>query len=114
MKKLMIIALFGLAALIATDASAWYRRYGRYYNGCGSCYRSCEPCAKTCEPCAEPIKICKTIEEEMPACPRCIKWVPVEAPCNVTRHIYYKCECPAGYTQDGIKEGVTVEEAGKY
>ena len=98
MKKLMFALMFALLGLVV-DASAGYR----------SCYsRSCKvECPQTCkaEACA-PCKVDFVEEQPCPETPCCVKYVRVEEPALVTKHISYSVNCPTGCTQEQKDAGM--------
>lgn len=84
MKKLMLLAVASVFALVSMDAAAWRR--------CGA--KSCErPCAKVCEPVCKP-RCVNVVEEPKPAEKCCVRYVEVKEPCQYTKHIYWTCDCP--------------------
>ena len=92
MKKLML-ALVALLGLAAFQAEAGYRR----------CYQrsNCNPCkvVETCAaPCTETCNVDKIVEAPCPDVPCCVRYVKVEEPAIITKHISYSWDCPTGCT----------------
>lgn len=112
MKKLMLVAVFAIAGLALTEATAGYRK----------CYNRCAPCKTTCEPvcetaCPKPCKVDRIVEEPCPAVPCCVRYVKVEEPALITKHVSYSVECPSGCTPEekaaGMMQAGEVWESGK-
>lgn len=105
MKKLML-TLIAISGLVALDATAGYRRCLRRCDYvCDPCYKPCKP-EKVCVPCAEPCKVDKIVEEACPVAPCCVRYVKVEEPALITKHISYSWECPAGCTPEQQAAGM--------
>jgi hypothetical protein len=85
MKKLMLLALFGLSALVAVDASA----------------RCCKPKCNT--GCRE-----RVIEQACEQPPCCL--TAVKVPATRVKHISYSWECPTGCVEQPGQLGEVVEE----
>lgn len=100
MKKLMFALMLVLFGLVGSDASAGYRNCGR------RCERRCpEPCPVQ-ETVARPCKVDYVQEDACPATPCCVKYVRVEEPALVTKHISYSAECPTGCTAEQKAAGM--------
>ena len=100
MKKLMFALMFALLSLVVSDASARYRSGGCYD---GSCKTECAaPCESSCRPC----KVDFVEEQPCPETPCCVKYVRVEEPALVTKHISYSVNCPTGCTQEQKDAGM--------
>jgi hypothetical protein len=98
MKKLMLALFFALLGLAVSDAEARYRR----------CYDNCNPCEKVCEESCKP-KCCKVDFVEEEACPEppcCVRYVRVEEPALVTKHVSYSVACPTGCTAEEKAAGM--------
>ena len=97
MKKLMFALMFALLGLVV-DASAGYRR----------CYSRCaQPCKVECpQVAATPCKVDFVEEQACPETPCCVKYVRVEEPALVTKHISYSVNCPTGCTQEQKEAGM--------
>lgn len=101
MKKALLLTLIAIAfGFAVNEANARYAK-----NGWRSCYEGpcCEPksCEKKCDPCQpNPCGTCNIVKViEDPCCaPCCERYVRVEEPALVTKHISYSYECPAGCT----------------
>lgn len=104
MKKLMLTLMLSLLGLAISDANAGFR----------SCYSN-RCCAKRCEKvCPERVyecpkqacKVDRVVEEPCPAVPCCVRYVKVEEPALITKHISYTAECPAGCTAEQQQAGM--------
>lgn len=125
MKKLMVALLLAVLGLSVMDTSAFYRRCWRN-NNCNRCEKRCEPkCERACEPCARPCKVDFVEEEACPQPPCCVRYVRVEEPAEVTKHVNYTVACPTGCTPEekaaGMmnagetwEQGKTAKANGKY
>jgi hypothetical protein len=103
MKKIMFTLLFALLGLAFMDASAGYRRCWNR----GNCAKSCAPkCERACEPCAKPCKVDFVEEQPCPEAPCCVRYVRVEEPALVTKHVDYTFECPTGCTEENKAAGM--------
>lgn len=98
MKKLMLALLVGLVAFEATAGG--YRCYRR-----NRCEKTCE--VKTCAPaCATPCKVDFIKEAPCPEAPCCVRYVKVEEPALVTKHVSYSWECPSGCSAENKAAGM--------
>ena len=100
MKKLML-TLLTLVGFVAFEATAGYSR----------CYKrsSCSPCRvePVCETaCAEACKVDRIVESACPDVPCCVRYVKVEEPALITKHISYSWECPSGCTPEQKAAGM--------
>ena len=101
MKKIML-TLLAIAGFVAFDAAAGYRNcYKR-------CQRTCDTacvervCEKSCGPC----KVDRIIEQPCPEAPCCVRYVKVEEPAMVTKHIDYSWACPTGCSEENKAAGM--------
>jgi hypothetical protein len=100
MKKLMALLLV-LVGLAASEASAGYRHcYGR------RCRTRCAEPLRVTEVASRPCKVDLVQEEACPEAPCCVKYVKVEEPALITKHISYSAECPSGCTPAEQKAGM--------
>lgn len=100
MKKIMLtlLALLGFVAFEATAGG--YRCYRR-----SRCERPCVE--KVCETaCPSPCKVDKIVEAPCPEAPCCVRYVKVEEPAIVTKHISYSWECPSGCSEENKAAGM--------
>ncbi|MGB8467484.1 MAG: hypothetical protein WCE21_00615 [Candidatus Babeliales bacterium] len=101
MKKLFV-ALLAVLGLVMLNAEAHYRR-------CGSrCEKTCAPkCHKPCEvKCKQSCNYDKVEEEPCPDVPCCVRYVRVEEPAQITKHISYTAECPSNCTPEEKAAGM--------
>ncbi|MEX0940603.1 MAG: hypothetical protein WDZ41_04550 [Candidatus Babeliales bacterium] len=104
MKKLTLALVFIFLGLAVTEASARYRECGWR-----KCYDRCEPACPVVERACPPSRACKVdkiVEEPCPAVPCCVRYVRVEEPAIITKHVSYSAECPTGCTQEQIDAGM--------
>lgn len=109
MKKTLLLTLIAVVfGLAINEAQAKYAR-----NGWRSCYEGpCCPkkCYDECKPkCEEnPCGTCNVVRViEDPCCaPCCERYVRVEEPALVTKHISYSYECPSGCTMQQKQAGM--------
>ncbi len=102
MKKLMFALVFVLLGLVVSDASARYRRGGCYD---GSCKTECAaPCESSCKPSS--CKVDFVEEQACPDTPCCVRYVRVEEPALVTKHINYSVACPTGCNEEQKAAGM--------
>ncbi|MGE0206481.1 MAG: hypothetical protein AB7R69_01385 [Candidatus Babeliales bacterium] len=97
MKKLMLaLAIFAAAA----SAEAGYRNcYTR-----GTCKTSCVE--RVCEPKCSPCKVDRIVEQPCPEAPCCVRYVKVEEPAIITKHISYSWACPSGCSEENKAAGM--------
>lgn len=105
MKKLMFALMLALVGAAANDAFAGgYYRTGRCYKRCES---RCEVACPAVESCPKPAcKVDRVVEAPCPAVPCCVRYVKVEEPALVTKHISYSVECPSGCTEEQKAAGM--------
>lgn len=108
MKKLLILLVGATLALTMVDASAWYRHC--YQRGCRTERCEKKPCHEY-KSCATPCQVDFVEEEACPAVPCCVRYVKVEEPAEVTKHISYSVACPSGCTQE--EKAVGMMQAGQ-
>lgn len=121
MKKTLLLTLVAVVfGLGVSQAEAGYsRKYCCPKENCGSwrqCYVKPDRCEYECEPkcvekCPQPAcTVDKVIhnEEPCPAVPCCVRYVRVEEPALITKHvdISYTAECPTGCTPEQQAAGM--------
>lgn len=99
----MLTLMLALLGLVTSDASARYRSSRCYDKGCAvSCDTACEP---TCDPC-RPCKVDYVEEDACPETPCCVRYVRVEEPALVTKHVSYSVACPSNCTEEQKAAGM--------
>lgn len=93
MNKLMLSLVVALFAVVATDAFA----------RCG--YKACNKVSYATE-CPKACRVDRVIESPCPAVPCCTRYVKVEEPALITKHISYSVECPSNCTAEMKNAGM--------